>query len=129
MTRNPRDALCSFFNHFKVLEGYFGTFECLANAFLNDVCGYYTPFLEHVRSYHEKRDWDNVCFITYEEMKADLAKVITKVAKFLGKPVPEGEKMTALVDHLSFDKMKNNNAVNKSDIVQVGVLKQTGLIG
>lgn len=119
VTRNPRDTVVSFFNHWKVLEGYTGSFELFVDTFLNDVCGYYTPFLEHVLSYYEKKDNDNVCFITYEEMKANLAKVITKVANFLGKTVPEGKKMAALVEHLSFDKMKNNNAVNKSDMVEI----------
>ena len=51
------------------------------------------------------RHLDNVCFITYEEMKNDLASVIRKVGAFLGYPVSE-QNIPSLVDHLSFDKMK-----------------------
>ena len=49
MTRNPRDACVSYYNHWRVLEGYKGTFEDFAEAFVNDVCGYYAPFLPHVK--------------------------------------------------------------------------------
>ena len=64
------------------------------------------------------RHLENVCFITYEEMKSDLAAVIRKVSKFLGYPVSE-QSIPALLDHLSFDKMKKNAAVNKQEIVEV----------
>ena len=51
-------------------------------------------------------------------MKTDLANVIRKVSTFLDCPVPE-EKMSSLVDHLSFDKMKTNASVNKKNFVEV----------
>ena len=60
----------------------------------------------------------NVCFITYEEMKKDLAAVIGKVSLFLGCKVSE-KNIPYLVDHLSFDKMKDNKSVNKEEFVEV----------
>ena len=57
-------------------------------------------------------------FITYEEMKRDLPSVIRRVSAYLGKPVAEAD-MPALADFLSFDKMKNNPAMNKQDSVEV----------
>ena len=39
VTRNPRDACVSFFNHFKILDGYTGTFPDFVNSFLDDACG------------------------------------------------------------------------------------------
>ena len=48
---------------------------------------------------------------------SDLAGVIRKTAKFLGKSIPE-EKMSSFLEHLSFDKMKSNAAVNKADLVK-----------
>lgn len=55
-------------------------------------------------------------------MKKDLRSVIEKISLFLGKEVPQGDRMQGLLDHLSFDKMKNNKAVNKEDFVQVMVV-------
>ena len=68
--------------------------------------------------YWNMRHLENVCFITYEEMKNDLASVIQKVSTFLTRPVAE-EKIPSLVDHLSFDKMKQNKSVNKQEFVEV----------
>ena len=53
-------------------------------------------------------------------MKIDLPSVAEKVAKFLGKALPENpEGMKAFMEHLSFDKMKTNKAVNKDDFMTV----------
>jgi len=117
VTRNPRDACVSYHNHWKILEGYHGGFEAFAESFINDIAGYYSPFIHHVLEYWNMRHLENVCFITYEEMKNDLASVIRKVSTFLTRPVAE-EKIPSLVDHLSFDKMKQNKSVNKQEFVE-----------
>merc|ERR1711973_516743 len=122
VTRNPRDACVSYYNHWRVLEGYKGTFEDFAEAFVNDVCGYYAPFLPHVKEYWEEQKLrKNVFFVTYEEMKRDLRSVVSRLAAFLGKEetVKDSEKMGALLNHLSFDKMKTNKAVNKAETVEL----------
>lgn len=118
VTRNPRDTAVSYFNHWKVLEGYKGCFDDFMELFIHDICGYYTPFVGHVLSYWKQIHRPNICFITFEDMKKDLAGVIQKVGQFLGTPVKE-EDLPALVKHLSFDSMKKNKAVNKSDFVEV----------
>jgi hypothetical protein len=103
-----------------VLEGYYGSLQTFVDAFLNDVAGYYTPFIPHVLSYWNARSrYSNLLFLTYEEMQKDLASVVRRAARFLGVPVPKGEAMAKLLDHLSFDKMKANDAVNKSDMIEV----------
>ena len=48
VTRNPRDACVSYHNHWKILEGYHGGFEAFAESFINDIAGYYSPFIHHV---------------------------------------------------------------------------------
>ena len=77
-----------------------------------------TCILFNFLEYWNMRNLENVCFITYEEMKNDLASVIRKVSTFLTRPVAE-EKIPSLVDHLSFDKMKQNKSVNKQEFVEV----------
>ena len=54
-------------------------------------------------------------------MKRDLRSVVSRLAAFLGKEetVKDGENMEALLNHLSFDKMKTNKAVNKAETVEV----------
>ena len=56
VTRNPRDVCVSLFNHFRIFRGYTGTFEDIAQLFLQDICGMYTPFPNHVLGYWDKRD-------------------------------------------------------------------------
>ena len=51
-------------------------------------------------------------------MKKDLAAVIGKVSLFLGCNVSE-KNIPSLVEHLSFDKMKDNKSVNKEEFVEV----------
>lgn len=56
-------------------------------------------------------------FLTYEEMKRDLRKTAEKVASFLEKKIPEKD-MDKLMEHLSFQKMKQNPTCNLDAIVK-----------
>ena len=51
-------------------------------------------------------DNENICYLTYEEMSADLDKTITKVADFLGKTVSV-ENSEKIKDYLKFENMKS----------------------
>merc|ERR1712215_67790 len=117
VARNPRDAVVSYYNHWKVMDGFKGSFDTFFNAFVGDVCGYYSPFLKHVLGYWNSRHKENLLFITFEDMKRDLPSVIRKVASFLDKDLSDSE-VTQLAEHLSFKNMKKNAAVNKEDILE-----------
>ena len=112
VSRNPRDACVSLFYHWKLLEGYQGSFDDFAELFLNDLSGFYCPFFAHVISYWDKRDNPNILFLKYEDMKHDLPSVIQKVATFLNKEISD-EGIKDLAEHLSFKSFKSNPALNR----------------
>ncbi|XP_046383773.1 luciferin sulfotransferase-like [Ischnura elegans] len=117
VARNPKDVCVSYFHHCCLFESYKGSFTDFVTLFLEDLV-VYSPYWDHVLSYWKHKDDANVLFLTYEEMKKDLPSVIGKVCKFLDKKMPSDEDLKALCDHLSFDSMKTNNAVNYEAIVE-----------
>ncbi|GLG97076.1 Sulfotransferase family cytosolic 1B member 1, partial [Gryllus bimaculatus] len=106
VARNPKDVVLSYFHHHRSWTVYSGSFETFADAFLDDVA-LYGPYWKHVLDFWNLKE-PYVLFNTYEEMKADLAGVIRKTAKFLGKTLTEAQ-ISELEEHLSFKKMKENS--------------------
>lgn len=62
-------------------------------------------------SYLEHFDNPNICTLKFEEMKKDMDGIIRRVSKFLDRPLSEKQIIT-LLDHLSFEKMKENKSCN-----------------
>ena len=63
---------------------------------------------------YARKDQTNICFIWYEEMKADLDAVIDKLNTFLELPPISIENKKALKDFLHIDNFRKNVAVNKT---------------
>ncbi|EFA03546.1 luciferin sulfotransferase [Tribolium castaneum] len=112
--RNPMDTCVSYYHQCANYEGFTGTFEEFCKLFLFDKINY-GPYWKHVLSFWEHRSKSNILFLTYEEMKKDLPGVLQKVAKLLGKTLSK-EDSVRLQQHVSFDSMKKNPAVNKESI-------------
>ncbi|XP_055621717.1 luciferin sulfotransferase-like [Toxorhynchites rutilus septentrionalis] len=116
VSRNTKDAATSFYHHYRNIVGYDGSKEHFFDAFLSDNL-IYAPFSGHVADYWQLRDEENMLFITYEQMKHDLRKVIEKVSSFLGKSYSEQE-IEVLENHLSVESMRANDSCNMQTLVE-----------
>lgn len=110
--RNPKSVAVSYFHHSRGIF-YKGTMENFIHSFMREH-HFYSPYHAHVIEYHELQGCDNVLYLSYEEMKQDLRSVIGRVCAFFGKSYSEAE-LQQLLDHLSFESMRENRAVNYED--------------
>jgi len=106
VVRDPKDACVSGY-HFARAEAMGPMTPSVPNFveyFLSPAFqfGTWTAFLE---SYWNARHRENVLFMTYEEMKQDLAGTVRRIAAFLGVTLSEDE-VEAVVGRSSFDHMK-----------------------
>ncbi|XP_030749750.1 sulfotransferase family cytosolic 1B member 1-like [Sitophilus oryzae] len=129
IARNPKDTCLSYYHHAKLLEGYTGDFETFCRLFLaNKLC--FAPYWKHLLQFWNRRHEDNVLFLRYEDMKKDLPSAIRATAKFLEKDLNENQ-VDILTDHLSFDSMKKNPAVNYELVTELNkkykLIEQEGM--
>ena len=72
---------------------------------------YFGSYWDHLKQAWELQNKDNVKFLWFEDMKQDLTKVIKELCQFLSVSLSNVQ-MKELADHLTFDKMKENQTVN-----------------
>lgn len=82
---------------------------------------HWSPYFKHIKDGWEHRHEENVLFLFYEELTADLASSLKKLSEFLGKPLKD-EDLPQLIDHLNIKNFKENTAVNGKDLIDVKVL-------
>eukprot|EP00112_Aurelia_sp_Birch-Aquarium-sp1_P022523 Seg6375.1 transcript_id=Seg6375.1/GoldUCD/mRNA.D3Y31 product="Sulfotransferase 1C4" protein_id=Seg6375.1/GoldUCD/D3Y31 len=106
--RNPKDTVVSFYHHEQLIKmhSYEGDFPTYFDMFMNNQV-LYSPYFDYIKEAWKRRDHPNLCLLFFEDMKKDQESAIRKVAKFLGKELSD-EQVAALVEHLSFNKMKEN---------------------
>ena len=85
----------------------------------------YDSYFYHVEEAWKYREKKNVLIIFFEEMKADLRKVIDRVCKFLDVELTD-DKINVLLEHLNIKNFKNNPAVNNEIWKSFGMAKQEG---
>ncbi|XP_037039110.1 sulfotransferase 1C4-like [Bradysia coprophila] len=116
IARNPKDTCVSFYHYMSLIHKVVGTFEEFCNLFLNNkaVCGSIWP---HMLPFWNRRNDPNILFLKYEDMKRDLSNTIYRCADFLGvSDKLNAEEVSRMCDHLNFDKMQRNQAVNLEPI-------------
>lgn len=107
MARNVKDVIVSSYHFVKDMGMWSGTnFHDYVDDFLNNEI-YYTNFWAHIVDFWKMRHEPFIFFVTYEEMKRDLANVLQRLCNFLDRPELTAEEMAELLQHLSFDSMKS----------------------
>ncbi|EEB17322.1 conserved hypothetical protein [Pediculus humanus corporis] len=110
VARNPKDMCVSYYHYCQLVHNMKGSFEDFCHLFLKDKAPI-GPIWNHILGFWNRRNENNILFLKYEDMKKDQKGAIKKAAKFLNKNLSD-EDVEKLAEHLSFNKMKENPAVN-----------------
>ncbi|XP_075591880.1 sulfotransferase 1B1 [Dermatophagoides farinae] len=119
VVRNPKDNAVSYYHHHRMstfLGNYSGTWDDFVELFARgDLV--YGSWIDHVRGFWElkQQDPDSVLFVSYEELKVDLKKMIGIICDFVGHRLTD-EQIDRITLHCSFEKMRNNKMVNREDL-------------
>ena len=105
VSRDAKDVAISKYHIYKAVYDPSVKLTDYLEAFLKDQV-LFSPFREHRVDYWNIRNYENILFITYEEMIRDIDASILKVGNFLGKTITN-ENFTKLKNHLTFDSMKS----------------------
>lgn len=104
--RDGEDVAVSYYHHHKATMGYKGTFDQFFPMFLRGRVGYGSWF-RHVAEWRAQRNNPHVLYLTYEQLKADLAGTMRAVADFCGFAIDEA-KFPQLVENCTFNYMKQH---------------------
>lgn len=109
--RNPKDVCVSRYHFQCAVTKFSGSVEDYCKILLagRDVYG---PHWSSLKCYWERRIDPLICVIKYEDMKKDLGSVVRKVSQFLISKQLSEEKFSSLLNHLSFENMKDNLFAN-----------------
>ena len=130
IARNPKDVAVSYY-HFesgKQWSGnYAGPWEHWLKWFLEGKVQR-GDWFDHVLSWWQHRNDDNMLFLKYEDMKRDFDKQLDRIADFLGYPLTEST-MNIIREKSSFEHMKKDNFSNLHEIPELGSFFRKGEIG
>lgn len=105
VVRDPKDVfVSSYFFSKGMISGPMVSVEEWLNLFLFGKFQY-GSWAEHLAGFWPWRDRDNVLFLTFEEMKADHAGVVRRIAEFMGVELAD-EEFTRVVEKSQFQYMK-----------------------
>jgi len=117
IARNPKDVAVSYyyFERQKSWSGnYSGSWEHWLEMFLEGKVQRGSWF-DHVLSWWERRDEDNILFTTYEELRGDFRAGLERLVRFLGYAVEESL-IEKIMDKSSFSEMQKDQFSNMHEI-------------
>ncbi|XP_062704881.1 luciferin sulfotransferase-like [Aedes albopictus] len=118
IARNPKDLCVSYYYYCQLIHQTDGSFEDFCEIFLADNAPI-GPMWAHMLSFWKRRNQPNILFLKYEDMKRNLPTVIRQTAEFMnvGRNLTD-EDVQQLCDHLQFDRMQKNPAVNMEPLMK-----------
>ena len=114
ITRNPKDALVSYYYHLKGFDFPDLKFDRFYDLFIESKVAF-NGYFENVSSWCEQRHQPNILFLLYEDLKRDLRGNVLKIAGFLGKnykkklKANDGEILQKILEESSFKAMKKES--------------------
>ncbi|KAF8787284.1 sulfotransferase 1B1-like [Argiope bruennichi] len=111
--RNPEDTVVSFYHHTQSVT--FNSdidFDQYVKDFISANVPYGSYF-EHVKSYLDHKDDNNLLILTYEGLHSNTKEEFLKIAKFLGEEYykalsNDDSLLNKIIKQTSFENMKNN---------------------
>ena len=113
IARHPKDVVVSFYYFAQNWGGYTGSWEHWLNLFMEGKV-WYGDWFDHIKSWWEYRNVDNIHFLWYEDMKKDYDNELRKLAAFLEYPMSD-ELLQHIKAETSFARMKANEFTNRQD--------------
>uniref|UniRef100_A0A8R1DXQ0 Sulfotransfer_1 domain-containing protein n=2 Tax=Caenorhabditis japonica TaxID=281687 RepID=A0A8R1DXQ0_CAEJA len=131
--RNPKDCLTSYFHHnrnFKIYNWANGTWDVFVDLFASGQLAF-GDYFEHLLSWLPYLEDENVLFLKYEDMIANLEDSIFKIGQFLGgeakKRVEDFDTFHEIIDNSTIDAMKKDqkrwfpeSQLHKSEFIRKG---------
>lgn len=111
MSREVKDVAVSMFHYAEDMMHLKIDFNEYLQNFLDDKVAF-TPYREHCMNFFNIPGYDNIMYLTYEYVTANIEESIKRVATFLGKSISD-EQLTMLKNHLKFDSMKGEEIFMK----------------
>ncbi|XP_014784586.2 sulfotransferase 1E1 [Octopus bimaculoides] len=127
IARNPKSVVVSYYRHMWSIDliQYDGNFHSFFEMFMdgNVPTG---DYFEYTRQWWSViKDNPNVLIITYEEASKDLVKIVSLIAKFLGKKIDE-QLTKDIADMCTFDRMKNEKPSSKENVFKIDFKDNNG---
>lgn len=128
VARNPKDCVVSGYHFFSSLKVHSGSWDDYLESFMSGT-GPFGDWFTHVLGWHEASlNSDNILFVKYEDMKQDLATVVTTMADFFSITL-DPLLLQSVVERSGFKAMAKNSNINYQWEDEAPTMMRKGMVG